>query len=56
MSEKEQFDKIFKLLDKLEDNCKKHTEELKKIDKSLNELGMIMMIEDVFKEIDDENV
>jgi len=56
MNRQEQFNIMLEKLRMLEEANKEHTAKLIKFNQQLDEIGVIMMLEDVFKDIDNENV
>lgn len=57
MTEKEFFEKVMSKINKLDDLQKANTETLNKINHKLDQLGVIMMLNDVFENLEeDENV
>lgn len=57
MTEKEFFEKVMAKINKLDNLQKANTETLNKINHKLDQLGVIMMLNDVFEDLEeDENV
>ncbi len=57
MTEKEFFEKVMSKINKLDNLQKANTETLNKINHKLDQLGVIMMLNDVFEDLEeDENV